>query len=104
MIDEDGVDGLSLRAIARELGVVSGAVYRYAKSRDELLMILSARFDLEIADTVDEALAEQRNVETLGAVDARLGAEVSDAGDLIGTPIAMLRGPYGKRPWCREHE
>lgn len=33
----DGAAGLSLRAIARELGFASSAVYRYVSSRDELL-------------------------------------------------------------------
>jgi AcrR family transcriptional regulator len=33
----DGAAGLSLRAIARELGMASSAVYRYVASRDELL-------------------------------------------------------------------
>src|SRR6266496_212910 len=33
----DGASGLSLRAIARELGVSSSAVYGYVASRDELL-------------------------------------------------------------------
>lgn len=36
----EGSTGVSLRAIARELGVVSSAVYRYIPSRDELLTIL----------------------------------------------------------------
>jgi len=34
---EHGADGLSLRAVAREIGMVSSAVYRYVASRDELL-------------------------------------------------------------------
>jgi AcrR family transcriptional regulator len=33
----DGPAGLSLRAIARDLGMVSSAVYRYVASRDDLL-------------------------------------------------------------------
>ena len=33
----EGAAGLSLRAIARELGMASSAVYRYVASRDELL-------------------------------------------------------------------
>lgn len=37
---EVGSDALSLRAVARELGVVSSAVYRYFASRDELLTAL----------------------------------------------------------------
>ncbi|HET9656938.1 MAG TPA: TetR/AcrR family transcriptional regulator [Kineosporiaceae bacterium] len=35
-----GASGLSLRAVARELGMVSSAVYRYVPSRDELLTLL----------------------------------------------------------------
>src|SRR5712691_9991244 len=33
----DGAPGLSLRAIARDLGMASSALYRYFSSRDELL-------------------------------------------------------------------
>jgi AcrR family transcriptional regulator len=36
----DGAAALSLRAVARELGMVSSAVYRYVASRDELLTLL----------------------------------------------------------------
>src|SRR6516162_10271550 len=35
-----GAAGLSLRAVARELGMVSSAVYRYFPSRDDLLTAL----------------------------------------------------------------
>ena len=35
-----GAEGLSLRAVARELGMVSSALYRYFPSRDELLTAL----------------------------------------------------------------
>ena len=37
---EEGSAALSLRAVARELGMVSSAVYRYFPSRDELLTAL----------------------------------------------------------------
>jgi AcrR family transcriptional regulator len=36
----DGAAGLSLRAIAREMGMVSSAIYRYFPSRDDLLTTL----------------------------------------------------------------
>jgi AcrR family transcriptional regulator len=36
----EGAGALSLRAVARELGMASSAVYRYFKSRDELLTAL----------------------------------------------------------------
>ena len=36
----DGATGVSLRAIAREMGMVSSAIYRYFPSRDDLLTTL----------------------------------------------------------------
>src|SRR5437764_2178772 len=36
----DGAYGLSLRAVARDLGVAPSAVYRYVPGRDELLTML----------------------------------------------------------------
>jgi AcrR family transcriptional regulator len=51
----DGAAGLSLRAIARDVGLVSSAVYRYVASRDELLTLLLVDAYTELADTVDAA-------------------------------------------------
>lgn len=52
-----GVAGLSLRAVARDLGVVSSAVYRYVRSRDDLLTLLVVDAYTELADEVDAAIA-----------------------------------------------
>jgi len=51
----DGAAGLSLRAIAREIGLVSSAVYRYVASRDDLLTLLLVDAYTELADAVDAA-------------------------------------------------
>ena len=50
-----GAAGLSLRAIARDLGMVSSAVYRYVSSRDELLTLLLVDAYSDLADAVDGA-------------------------------------------------
>jgi AcrR family transcriptional regulator len=75
----DGAD-LSLRAVARDLGMVSSAVYRYFASRDELLtaLILDAYNSLGVATEQAE-----------GAV-AR--------SDLLGRWLATCRGV---RDWAR---
>jgi AcrR family transcriptional regulator len=49
-----GANGLSLRAVARELGMVSSALYRYYPSRDDLLTALI----IDAYDAIGEA-AEQ---------------------------------------------
>jgi AcrR family transcriptional regulator len=54
----EGAAGLSLRAIARDLGMVSSAVYRYVASRDELLTLLLVDAYSELADAVDRARME----------------------------------------------
>lgn len=52
---ERGAAGLSVRAIARDLGMVSSAVYRYVASRDELLTLLLVDAYSDLADTVERA-------------------------------------------------
>ena len=94
MIDDEGVDGLSLRAIARELGVVSSAVYRYVKSRDELLTILIRDAFSQIADAVDEALAGERSVQVLALAMLDWSRTYPNRWALIyGTPIDGYEAP-----------
>ncbi|WP_210602590.1 TetR/AcrR family transcriptional regulator [Brevibacterium oceani] len=94
MIDEDGVAGLSLRAIARELGVVSSAVYRYVKSRDELLTILIRDAFTQIADAVDAGLEEERSVQTLALSMLDWSRRFPSRWALIyGTPVPDYEAP-----------
>ncbi len=46
--DDEGTDALTMRTLARELGVATMSLYRHVKSRDELLTMMT-----------DAALAEQ---------------------------------------------
>jgi AcrR family transcriptional regulator len=57
---EVGPAALSLRAIAREVGMVSSAVYRYFPSRDELLTALIIEAYDELGDAVEQAEAGVR--------------------------------------------
>ncbi|WP_223411202.1 TetR/AcrR family transcriptional regulator [Occultella gossypii] len=50
-----GAGELSLRAISRELGMVSSALYRYFASRDELLTALIIDAYADLADALDAA-------------------------------------------------
>jgi AcrR family transcriptional regulator len=52
---EVGAHGLSLRAVARELGMVSSALYRYFPSRDHLLTALIVDAYNAIGDAVEKA-------------------------------------------------
>lgn len=52
---EVGANGLSLRAVARELGMVSSALYRYFASRDQLLTALIVDAYDSLGDAVEQA-------------------------------------------------
>ncbi|KOU38368.1 TetR/AcrR family transcriptional regulator [Streptomyces sp. WM6378] len=56
----DGATKLSLRAVARELGMVSSALYRYFPSRDDLLTALIVDAYDAVGEAAEHALAEQR--------------------------------------------
>jgi len=53
-----GANGLSLRAVARELGMVSSALYRYYPSRDDLLTALIIDAYNAIGAAAEAAIAE----------------------------------------------
>jgi AcrR family transcriptional regulator len=74
---EQGAAALSLRAVARDVGMVSSAIYRYFASRDELLTALI----VEAFDAVGEA-AEQADA-----------ARPRD--DLLGRWLAVARAVRG---------
>lgn len=56
----NGAPGLSLRAVAREIGMVSSAVYRYVASRDELLTLLIIESYDALGTAVEQAAAPRR--------------------------------------------
>ena len=60
----DGATGISLRAIARDLGMASSAVYRYVASRDELLtrLIIDAYDSLGEAAETSEAAVDRADL------------------------------------------
>jgi AcrR family transcriptional regulator len=60
----DGAPTLSLRAIARDLGMASSALYRYFKSRDELLtrLIIDAYDSLGAAAEASEAAIDRADL------------------------------------------
>ncbi len=95
----DGAAALSLRAVARDLGVVSSAVYRYVRSRDELLTMLVVDGYNALGDAVDNALAEAGDapidrLRVLGrTVRGWALAEPARYGLLFGTPVPGYDAP-----------
>ncbi|MEU2253857.1 WHG domain-containing protein [Nocardia xishanensis] len=94
-----GAAALSLRAVARDLGVVSSAVYRYVRSRDELLTLLVVDGYNALGDAVDEALVDApddpaERLRVAGrAVRAWALAEPAWYGLLFGSPVPGYEAP-----------
>ena len=96
----DGAAALSLRAVARDLGIVSSAVYRYVASRDELLTLLVVDGYDELGDAVDSALAKVDRADHAGrmvaigrAVRAWALAEPATYALLFGSPVPGYEAP-----------
>lgn len=62
---ESGAAQLSLRAVARELGMVSSALYRYFQSRDDLLTALIIDAYDALGDAADKAHAAVADTDPL---------------------------------------
>ncbi|WP_432478004.1 TetR/AcrR family transcriptional regulator [Nocardioides sp. GXQ0305] len=93
---------LSVRSIARDLGVVSSAIYRYVRTRDELLTLLVVDAYGELADRVDEAVSRRRRPQhthaqrlcaSAHAVRDWALAEPARYGLLFGTPVPGYHAP-----------
>jgi AcrR family transcriptional regulator len=96
----EGSAGLSLRAIARELGLVSSAIYRYVPSRDELLTLLIEESYTSFADAVEAAEARCRRDDfgrrwlTLGRAVRRWAvANPAEWALLYGSPVPGYHAP-----------
>jgi AcrR family transcriptional regulator len=95
-----GSAALSLRAVARELGVVSSAVYRYVPSRDELLtMLIEDGYD-SLGAATEQADASRKRDDLRGRWTA-IGRAVRDWavqhppewGLLYGGPVPGYQAP-----------
>lgn len=99
-VAEVGAPELSLRAIARDLGMVSSAIYRYFPSRDDLLTQLIIDSYDRLGDAVETAEAACRRGDFRGrwrtiASSIRDWAmdHPSEYALLFGTPVPGYRAP-----------
>jgi AcrR family transcriptional regulator len=95
-----GAQGLSLRAVARELGMVSSALYRYFANRDELLTALIIDAYEALADEVEAADRATLSSDFRGRWEAACRAARSWASThpheyalVYGSPVPGYRAP-----------
>jgi len=95
-----GASALSLRAVAREVGMVSSAVYRYFPSRDELLTALIIDAYTSVGEQATSAEADVRRADLMGrwlavarAVRAWATETPHEYGLIFGTPVPGYAAP-----------
>lgn len=96
----DGAGGLSLRAVARDVGMVSSAVYRYFASRDELLTALIVEAYDDLGSAAESAEAGVRRTDQVGrwlaltrAVRQWALTHPQQYALLFGSPVPGYRAP-----------
>ena len=100
-VEQLGAPNLSLRAIARDLGIASSAIYRYFDSRDAVLTQLIVQSCDQLGDNVERAdrgvkrrrdfLARWRAM--TGAIRGWALAHPAEYGLLFGTPVPGYAAP-----------
>ena len=97
---EHGAASLSLRAVARDVGMVSSAVYRYFPSRDELLTSLIVDAYTAMGESATEAERSVRRVDLLGrwlaiagAVRSWARAHPHEHALIFGSPVPGYAAP-----------
>jgi AcrR family transcriptional regulator len=96
----EGASRLSLRAVARELGMVSSALYRYFPSRDDLLTALIIDAYDAVGAVAEEALADagtaapaDRWVEVCRSVGEWAVAHPHEYALIYGSPVPGYTAP-----------
>jgi AcrR family transcriptional regulator len=79
---DQGVDGLALRAVAREMGMTAPALYRYFASREDLVEHVVADLYLELCEALEAA---------------------RDAVGAGGAPLQLLEVSRTFRSWAATH-
>lgn len=104
-LETDGAN-LSLRAVARDMGMVSSALYRYFASRDDLLtaLIVDAYNALgETVEAADAAVADRGDLRArwLAAARAVRGWALANPAEyalLYGSPVPGYKAPQDTIP------
>jgi AcrR family transcriptional regulator len=101
-LGEVGAPALSLRAVARDLGMVSSAIYRYFPSRDDLLSALIVDAYDSLGDAAERAEAKARKagadpgtrwLATCRAVRVWALANQHEFALIFGSPVPGYRAP-----------
>lgn len=93
-IDDGGPGAINLRAAARELNIVSSAIYRYVEDRNAYLtLLISAAFN-QLADAVSQQTSARPTLTSVASAMRTWACEHPQRWGLIyGTPVVGSHAP-----------
>ncbi|GIG23610.1 putative HTH-type transcriptional regulator [Cellulomonas chitinilytica] len=99
-LESAGVEGVTLREVARDIGIAVSALYRYVDNRDDLITALLVEAFTDHADAVDAAVDAADPDDLPGAITAALRAyrtwsvqHPAQFGLAFGAPVPGYRAP-----------
>lgn len=100
LISEKGAPGLSLREVARDMGVVSSALYRYFPTRDDLLTSLIVDAYNDLGSSAERAARKTRGesprrqmLSVASAIRRWAKAHPNEYALLYGSPVPGYEAP-----------
>ena len=105
LVVEDGVGGLSTRAIAARAGVPVASIYQYFTGRDAIVLALVQRDTAEMDARVAEAVTGLQHPDVRSVVEATMRAFVSVYHQRPGFVVIWWRSRTNAavKEFCREH-
>jgi TetR/AcrR family transcriptional regulator, tetracycline repressor protein len=88
LLDEVGLDGLTMRRLADELGVTAGSLYRHVRNKDELLVLLADEISGQVPRLAGDVAWQQALIEHAFGYRRVLLAHRDAARLLASTPPA----------------
>ncbi|WP_051274590.1 TetR/AcrR family transcriptional regulator [Cellulomonas sp. URHD0024] len=102
-LETAGVEGVTLREVARDIGIAVSALYRYVDDRDDLITELLVEAFTDHADAVDAAVDAASPGDVRGAIVAAFRAYRSwsvenpaQFGLAFGAPVPGYHAPAGR--------
>lgn len=103
---DKGFDETTMRDVAEEAGVATGAAYYYFRSKEDLVMALYARTSEEARDVIPAALGRSRDVKKRlrAVIDAKF-EQFADHRRLLGALVRIGMDPkHPLSPFAKETE
>ena len=91
LLDEEGIDGLSMRALADRLGVRAASLYWHYRDKDQLLDALALSLLDRVSLRSPSAAWRPRAKAAMDALGAELGRHPSAAPLILGRPHVVVR-------------